>query len=194
MRKRLIAMSRKAKRPSKEQLFSGAMKRRRVKWAKKYKDWTENEWKKVLFSDESHFLVQGQYRCYERRSEGEKVTERHINQKVKHPRKQMFLVSFSFNGLGSLYPCSGIINANRYINVVNHKVMRDMQIAFPDDGGDIFQHDLAPCHSAKKVQKVLQENEIKVLEWPGNSLDLKPINNLWDIIKNKLSQKTAQLS
>ena len=35
-------------------------------------------------------------------------------------------------------------------NVVNHKVVRDMQIAFPDSGG-IFQHDLAPCHSAKKL-------------------------------------------
>ena len=52
-----------------------------------------------------------------------------------------------------------------------------MQIAFPDGGG-IFQPDLAPCHSAKKVQKVLQENGIKVLKWPGNSPDLNPIENL----------------
>ena len=71
-------------------------------------------------------------------------------------------MSFSLSGLRSCYPCSGIINANKYINVVNHKVMRDMQSAFPDGGG-IFQHNLAPCHSAKKVQKVLQENGIKVL-------------------------------
>ena len=42
--------------------------------------------------------------------------------------------------------------------------MRDMEIAFPGGGG-IFQHDLAPCHSTKKV---LQENGIKALEWPGN--------------------------
>ena len=55
------------------------------------------------------------------------------------------------------------MNADKYIDVVNHKVMRDMQIAFPNGGG-IFQLDLVPCHSAKKVQKVLQENGIKVLE------------------------------
>ena len=68
--------------------------------------------------------------------------------------------------------------------------MRDMQIAFPDGGG-ILQHDLAPCHSAKKVQNMLQENGIKVLEWPGISSDLNPIENLWviNIIKYKLRSK-----
>ena len=36
---------------------------------------------------------------------------------------------------------------------------------------------------------MLKENEIKVLEWPGNSPDLNPIENLWVIIKNKLRSK-----
>ena len=80
------------------------------------------------------------------------------------------------------------MNADKYIDVVNHKVKRDMQIAFPD-GGVIFQHDLAFCHSAKKVKKSLQENGIKVLEWPGNSLDLNPIEYLSNVIKNKLKLK-----
>ena len=86
------------------------------------------------------------------RNEGEKVTERHINQTVKHRQKKMFWGSFIFSGLGSLYPCSGIMNSDKYIDAVNHKVMRVMQIAFPD-GGSIFQHDLAPFHFVKKVQK-----------------------------------------
>ena len=63
--------------------------------------------------------------------------------------------------------------------------MRDMQIALP------FQHDWAPCYSAKKVKKVLRENDIKVLEWPGNSPDLNPIENLWGIIKYKLMSKNC---
>ena len=38
-----------------------------------------------------------------------------------------------------------------------------MKIASPDDDG-IFQQDLVPCHAAKKVKKVIEENQIKVLE------------------------------
>ena len=148
--------------------------------------------RKVLFSDKSRFLdflVQGQHRSYVRSSKGEKVTEWHINQVVKHPHK-MFWGSFSFSHLGSLYPCSGIMNTNKYINVANHKVMRYMQIAFPDGGG-IFQHDLAPCHSAGKVQIVLQENGIKVLRMAWQFTRLESHRKFRGIIKNKLRLKNC---
>ena len=49
-----------------------------------------------------------------------------------------------------------------------------MQTAFPDVGG-IFQQDLSPRHAAKKVEKLFLETQIKVLECPGCSLELKPI-------------------
>jgi len=149
------------------------MRKKRVAWARKFKDWNEDEWKHVLFSDEYHFVVQGQQKRYERRSQGE---------------KEMFWGSFSFNGVESLYPVSGMMNADKYIDVIQHKVMRNMQAAFLDGRG-FFQQDLAPCHAAKKVKKVFEENQIKVLEWTGNSPDLNPIGNLWAIIKNRLRSK-----
>ena len=36
-----------------------AMKKKRLAGARKYESWTSDHWKKVIFSDETHFLVQG---------------------------------------------------------------------------------------------------------------------------------------
>ena len=40
--------------------------------------------------------------------------------------------------------------------------------------------------SKKKSIKVFLESNIAVLDWPGHSLDLNPIENLWGIIKCRL--------
>ncbi|KAG7156841.1 Transposable element Tcb1 transposase-like 2 [Homarus americanus] len=50
-----------------------------------------------------------------------------------------------------------------------------------------FMHDGAPCHTSKSVTTWLQERTIPLLEWPGNSPDLNPIDNVWHEMKRKLS-------
>ena len=62
VRRRLLAQGRKVRRPKKKQLLIIAMKEKRYNWAKKYKDWSEDDWSRVLFSDESHFFVKDSIR------------------------------------------------------------------------------------------------------------------------------------
>ena len=80
------------------------------------------------------------------------------------------------------------MNADKYIEVIQCKVVKDMERAF-SNGEGIFQQDLAPCHTAKKVKKFFEENHIKILDWPGNSPNLNPIENLWSIVKTQLLKK-----
>ena len=61
----------------------------------------------------------------------------------------MFWGSFSFQGVGSLFPVTGMMNDGKYINVIQQKVVKDLERAFPS-GGRIFKQDLAPCRTAKK--------------------------------------------
>ena len=50
----------------------------------------------------------------------------------------------------------------------------------------IFMQDGAPCHRSKVATDFLKKNKISV---PGNSPDLKPIENLWTIMKDKVADK-----
>ncbi len=53
----------------------------------------------------------------------------------------------------------------------------------------IFQQDLAPAHTAKSTKSWLNDHGVTVLDWPANSPDLNPIENLWGIVKRKMRNK-----
>uniref|UniRef100_A0A3Q2DHT3 Phosphatase tensin-type domain-containing protein n=1 Tax=Cyprinodon variegatus TaxID=28743 RepID=A0A3Q2DHT3_CYPVA len=57
------------------------------------------------------------------------------------------------------------------------------------DADFIFQQDLAPAHSAKATSTWLKDHGIPVLNWPANSPDLNPIENLWGIVKKKMIKR-----
>ncbi len=57
------------------------------------------------------------------------------------------------------------------------------------DADFIFQQDLAPAHTAKSTKSWLNDHGVGVLDWPANSPDLNPIENLWDIVKRKMRNK-----
>ena len=76
-------------------------------------------------------------------------------------------------------------NAEKYIKVVEKKVVDDLSNAFPNGSG-VFSHDSAPCHEAKQVMAYIKKIKITVLDGPGNPPDLIPIENLWSIITLQL--------
>jgi len=55
---------------------------------------------------------------------------------VKHPQK-MFWSNFSCSGTGSLKPIGGMTHSDKYIGVIERKVITDMIRAFPESEGDV---------------------------------------------------------
>lgn len=55
-----------------------------------------------------------------------------------------------------------------------------------------FKDDNASCHRNKQVKNCFNQNgnfPIKTMNWPANSPDLNPIENVWNVLKRNIDKR-----
>ncbi|KAK3518427.1 hypothetical protein QTP70_000588 [Hemibagrus guttatus] len=170
-------------------LLNHRQRQRRLTWAKEKKNWTVAQWSKVLFSDESKFCISfGNQGLRVWRKGGEAHSPSCLKSSVKFPQSVMIWGPMSSAGVGPLCFLKTKVTAPVYQEILEHFMLPSADQLF-EDADFIFQQDLAPAHTAKSTKSWLNDHGVGVLDWPANSPDLNPIENLWGIVKRKMRNK-----
>jgi transposase len=166
-------------------------KKKRMKFVEKYRSFSYFDWKRVVWSDECKFALlntNGREYCWKRRSDD--LKEDHIKRTKKFGGGSIMVWGcITSHGVGKLVQITGIMDSKKYIHILSRGLLITMDDKGLNPDEVIFMHDNDPKHTALRTRKWLNRNKINVLEWPAQSPDMNPIENLWSIINSKIRKR-----
>jgi len=152
VRRRLAEGGLCARRPAKKPYLTQRMRIKRVERAKKYKNWTVEDLRRVILSVESKFnLFSSEGMAHGLLRPGERYSGECMVPKTRNSASRIVWGWFSYHGTGSLAFIDGKMNGYDRIKVLQEKLVPFTEETYSCQNDVIFQDDSTPCHRSKIV-------------------------------------------
>lgn len=176
----------------KKPFLSKAHKAQRLAFAQAHAHWSEEDWKNVIWTDESSFEVGKHSRLVR---VWRQVYERYAWDCLC-PSFKSGRVSIMIWGAFSGYHKSPIViiptgrrTAADFVNIVYEGALFSFYSLHDRSNDMSLMEDGAPVHRSSLSNRWREAQSMAKLNWPPNSPDLNPIENLWKIVKDQVQNK-----
>ena len=143
------------------------------------------DWSNVVFTDEAIFHV-----WTPKKKAWTTKDTRLVQRTVKHPAKLNVWGCFSALGFGTLYLFTNNLTAQVMVKIYQKCLLPSAEAWFGRPRQPwVLQEDNDPKHRSRLCTLWRSENDIERLDWPSQSPDANPIENVWAFIKHKLAGK-----
>jgi transposase len=177
----------RAKKILKKPMISERNKKIRMEFAENH--FRRLDWTKVLWSDEKKFKLDCPdgniylWRIVDP-SDPRYVPEYNLWRRQKGGGGVLVWASFSALGTGNLVFTEETMDGNSY-----RKMMQEFMLPYFNQNRaqfNYFMQDNAPPHTTKVNKKWFARHNIPLLDWPACSPDLNPIENLWQMLSDRI--------